>query len=105
MSWDEWIGRSLSTDLSSVLVQREMESCRSPLATIQPFSAGQFGRERRCSGGEWTKAGAEAATGFNKEIRLPDPGSQRRLGVEKKQRKAINAASVLAAVLLARCAF
>src|SRR4029077_20688625 len=43
----------------------------SPLASIQTFSAGQFGRERRCSGGEWLKASAEAATGFNKEIRLP----------------------------------
>ena len=60
----------------AVLVQREMESGRSPLASIQPFSAGQFGGERRYSDGEWTEAGqqvAEAATGFKKEIRLPWP--------------------------------
>ena len=44
-------------DHGAVLVQREMETCRSPLASIQPFSAGQFGGERRCSDGEWTKAG------------------------------------------------
>jgi len=56
-----------------VLVQCEMESCRSPLASIQAFFGRPVWKERRCSGGEWTKAGAEAATGFKKEIRLPWP--------------------------------
>jgi hypothetical protein len=49
--------RTIRIRTNIVLVQREMESCRSPLASIQPFSAGQFGGLRRCSGGEWTKAG------------------------------------------------
>ena len=40
-----------------MLVQREMETCRSPLASILPFSVGQFGGEHRCSVGEWAKAG------------------------------------------------
>jgi hypothetical protein len=49
-----------------VLVQREMESCRSPLASIQPFSAGQFGGERDVVTASGPRQVAEAATGFKK---------------------------------------
>ena len=60
--------------LHGVLVHPEMESWRSPLASIPPFSTGQFGPHQQFSSGcWWTRQAAETATGFKKEIRLGGP--------------------------------
>jgi hypothetical protein len=57
-----------------VLVQREMESWRSQLASITPFSTGQFGPYGQCSGWLlWTRWAAETATGFGKKSRWVVP--------------------------------
>ena len=56
------------TDSPCVLVQREMESWRSPLASIQPFRRPSLDDTAQCSSGWWTRQAAEAATGFKKEI-------------------------------------
>ena len=46
--------------------QREMESARSLVASIEPFSMAQFGRHRPSSGW-WARHAAEAATGFKEK--------------------------------------
>jgi hypothetical protein len=50
-----------------VLVQPEMESWRSPLASISPFSAGQLRGHRPMQWRLVQQAAAETATGFKKE--------------------------------------
>src|SRR3954453_1807081 len=51
---------------SCVLVQREMENWRSPLASIPPSSAGQLGEHRARQWRLLNWAAAETATGFKK---------------------------------------
>ena len=60
-----------------MLVQREMENWRSPLASIPPSSAGQLGEHRPTQWRTVERAAAETATGFKKEIRLVVPHSHK----------------------------
>jgi hypothetical protein len=68
---------------NTVLVQREVESAGSPLASITPFSASQFGRHLPT---HWQveRAAAETANGFKKENTLGGPRSHGRAWVEKQ---------------------
>jgi hypothetical protein len=54
-----------------VLVQREMESWRAPLASIAPIPAGPVCTAE--SNGDRRKAATETATGFKKEIKFAGP--------------------------------
>src|SRR5262249_12957218 len=56
-----------------VLVQREVESGRSLLASIQPFRRASLGDTAPMSRWWARRRSAEAATGFNKKPLLADP--------------------------------
>jgi hypothetical protein len=60
-----------SIESDGVLVHREMECERSPLASIAPIPPGPVCTEKRWRAGG--KAATETATGFQKKIRLAWP--------------------------------